>query len=253
MTAHHGRRGALMLLAAPLIAPSLAWAQGSPAPATPLTPSMPVATPPVGTPAVLPGTPAAPPAPPRPVAAIDRTKTYYVFFEQILDVPNTRALRRQLATLVEAGVSDIVLVINSPGGLVEPTLVTYGFIRALPARVRTHAQVFVQSAATLLYLAGQDRSADREARFLFHPASGTVVGVSTEAQLNDRLQGFHTINDVTAEILRDRTALTADDIARFQRETVVYSAAQAEAVGVVQTVADLQVPGPDTARMLFLD
>lgn len=95
-------------------------------------------------------------------------------------------MRRQLATLVEAGVSEITLVIDSRGWLPEPTLITYGFIRSLPATINTHAQGFVPCSATILYLAGQSRSADRGARFLFHSSQALVTGMMDERQVLER-------------------------------------------------------------------
>jgi ATP-dependent Clp protease protease subunit len=198
--------------------------------------------------------PIAPPPPPAsrlPPPRIDKTKHYYLFFDQIIDVGSMRGLRRQLATLVEAGVSEITLVLNSPGGAIEPMLITYSFIQSLPAKINTHAQGFVQSAATLLYLAGEARSSDRFARFLFHPsAQSLTAGTYNEQQTRERVTSFEAFIEVQAQILQDRTALAPAEIDRFTRETVVYTAQQAQAAGVVQTIADLRIPA-DTARIMF--
>lgn len=240
------RRGALLLLAGAVI-PAVARAQG--------TPLVPPVTPPTIPPITSPVAPqTGPPRPiPLPATAIDKTKVYYVFFDQTLDVASMRTLRRQLATLVEAGVSEITLVIDSPGGQLEPTLITYSFILALPARINTHAQGFVQSAATLLYLAGQARSADRGARFLFHPSQALVTGLMDEKQVLERAQSFDIVKSVVTQIYHDRTTLPASETERFEHDTVVYTAEQARTFGVVQTVADLRIPGDGKAKILFLD
>jgi ATP-dependent Clp protease, protease subunit len=267
MTPYPGRRRTLLLLAGAAM-PAVARAQGSPsapqvtAPGTPpvdtpmVTPAPPTPAVPMGPTPLAPAvrTPAAPPRQPlTPIAAIDKTKSYYLFFDQIIDVASMRTLRRQLATLVEAGVSDITLVIDSGGGQVEPMLITYSFILALPAKINTHAQGFVQSAAMPLFLAGQERSADRNARFLFHPSQSPVNGVMNEDQIHERLTLFDTVTDVIDQIYHDRTRLPQSEIDRFGRETVIYTAAQALATGVVQKVADLRIPGDGKAKILFLD
>ena len=244
MKARLGRRTALAGLAAAAL-PRGAWAQET-------TPA-PQVTPPVAPQVTAPANVVAPRPPQPPVTAIDRTKIYYVFFEQTIDVNTMRALRRQLAALVEAGVTQITLVIDSPGGQVDPMLVTYSFIRALPATVNTHAQGFVQSAATVLFLAGQQRPADRTARFLFHPSSAVVLGTLTEQQLHDRLNQFTAVQQVFTSIYQDRTKLTDDQVRQFAREEVIFTAEQAQGAGIVETVADLKLPGDNTARMLFLD
>jgi len=224
--------------------PVLAWAQ--------VPPPAPVVVPPVAAPAVVP-----PPAPAavRPAAtAIDKSKPYYVFFEGMIDVNSARRLRQELARLVEAGVAEITLVLDSGGGQLDPTMVTYGFIRALPANIHTHAQGLVASAATLLFLAGEQRSADRIARFVFHPTQSLVVaGINSEPQLRERVTSFDMVEDVMAQVYRDRTQISQTEIERFRREMVVYDAEQAKASGVVQTVADLRIPGDDKAKIILLE
>ena len=239
------RRTALLGLAS-IAAPLAARAQ-----VTPLPPST-VAPPP---PPVI--TAPSPPTPPRPAAAptaaIDKSKTYYVFFDGSIDVNSMRALRHQLTALVEAGVAQVVLVINSGGGQVLETLVTYSFIRALPIAVATHAQGMVASAATVLFLAGDNRSADANAHFLFHPTQAPMAGLMGEQQMGEQAAQLRTVADTTAQIYRDRTGLTADQVEQFRRNEVIYTADQAKALGVVQSVADLKLPGPEAARIVFIE
>jgi len=229
MTTRPGRRQALLLLA------GVAASAGARAQTPPATPAPPVARPVV------------------PPSAIDKTKAYYVFFEQNIDIASMRTLRQQLANLVEAGVSEITLVIASGGGQIEPALIAYSFIQALPAKINTHAEGFVQSAATLLYLAGEERSADRNAQFVFHPSQATVSGLLVEEQIRERLDVFRTIVAIDAQIYHDRTKLPDAEFERFTRETVTYTAEQARGFGIVQTVADLRLPGEGRSRVLFLN
>ena len=242
MSVRTGRRGVFVLLAS-LISGGVARAQ-LPTPAPPVTPPLVLAP------------PSQPPAPrrePSQVSAIDKTKAYYVFFDQTIDVNTMRALRQQLARLVEAGVSDITLVIDSPGGQLEPMLITYSFIQALPARINTHAQGLVQSAATILFLAGENRSADRDARFVFHPISTLLAGTFDEEQLHEREDVFGSIDDMYLQIYHDRTKLPQAEIDRFEREMVIYTSDQALGFSIIQKVADLRLPRDGSARILFLN
>ncbi len=238
-----GRRAAVISgLAACLSIPEFAGAQ--------TLPSV-VAPPQVAPPATTATVPARPVAPV--TTGIDKTKIYYLFFEQAIDINSMRALRRQLAALVEAGVTQIVLVVNSAGGNVLQSLITYSFIRSLPARIDTHAQGFVASAANLLFLAGEERSADRSARFVFHPSQTTLPGLLNEQQIHEQLTEVDTVADMSEQIYHERTTLSAADIQRFSQGEVIYTADQAKQNGIVQTVADLKVPGGQTAKILFMD
>lgn len=249
-------RRKLLLLAASLPAPAIA--QTTPVDPAPAAPSPPPTT--LSPPAAPTPPPVTPRPSPAPIAApatsspaIDAAKTYYIFYDQTIDVASMRALRRQLNTLVEAGVSDITLVIHSPGGLIDPTLAIYSFIRALPARVNTHAIGFVMSAACLLFLAGENRSADRNARFLFHPAQAPITGSMTGQQVEDRLTQFDAANAAMAQVYHDRTKLTDADIDHFTHGQVFYTPEEAKDRGIIQTIADLRIPNDQKARMLFLD
>lgn len=222
--------------------PSFAFAQDVPPAVVPLvTPPAPQA--------------AAPPAPVRPpgaLGAIDRTKTYYLFFDQVIDVASMRAMRREMANLAEGGVKHIVLVLNSPGGAVEPMLITYSFIRALPVRIDTHAQGFVQSAATVLFLAGEGRTADHAARFLFHPSQLPLNGSVTEQQLRDRATQMDAVSDVIGGIYRERAAFPDGVTRQFEQSEVIVTADQAQQYGIVQSVDDLRIPGDGSAKITFL-
>ena len=185
--------------------------------------------------------------------AIDKSKTYYVFFSQNIDAASMRALRRQLTLLVEAGVTRITIVINSLGGAIGPMLITYSFIRALPATIDTHVQSIVASAATMLFLAGQQRSADRNARFLFHPIATTIAGTFDSTAMRDQMDQLAVAEDTVLAIYKDRTKLSDQELQRFDHGQVTYDADQARRSGVIQTVADLKIPGDQAARMVFLD
>lgn len=236
-----GRRRGLLLLAG-AACPGLAQAQETTPATTPSPPPQPVA-PPVP--------PARPPVPS--TAPYDRSKVYYLFFDQTIDVASMRALRHRLTDLVEAGVSEITIVISSTGGLLNPMLLTYSFIRSLPARINTHAQGYVMSAASALFLAGEQRTMDRNAWFMFHPSTFPVSGTLSEQQLHESLLQIDAVGAAVTQIYLDRTNFTQADIERFGREEVVYTAAQAREHGVVQTVADLRIPGDGKAKLLFLD
>ncbi len=237
-----GRRGALLTLAG--MVPAVAVrAQVPPPIATPAPPQL-------ALPAPIPSAPR-PPTPP--VTAIDKTKIYYVMFDLAIDLNSMRALRHQLANLVEAGVTQIVLVINSLGGQVLETLVTYSFIRSLPVEFSTHAQGLVASSAMVLFLAGEARSADPTARFVFHPTQTTLLGPLTQQQIQEQGDQVEAVVDAAEQIYRDRTSLTSDQIASFRRGEVIFKADQASQLGIVQTVALLKIPGPQTARIIFVE
>jgi ATP-dependent protease ClpP protease subunit len=216
------------------------------------TPPVPAEAPP------LPSAPATAAKPPvRPAlpsnAAIDRTKSYYLFFEQTIDFNTMKALRKELATVVEAGVTDVTLVLSSSGGQLFAALNAYSFIRALPATINTHATGLVASAATVLFLAGEQRSSDRNTLFVFHPSQSAVPGMVNEQQMHEQISVMDDVAAAVAQIYRERTKLSDAEIQRMQQETVTLDAAKARDLDIVGEVADLRIPGGQKAKIVFVE
>ena len=185
--------------------------------------------------------------------AIDKTKAYYVYFDQNIDVASMRALRRQCSLLAEAGVSRITIVLHSSGGLIDPTLTTFSFLRALPCTIDMHALGFIASAANLLFLVGERRTANRNCRFLFHPTTVPLSGTMNSDQMRDRVTQFDAVTASILEIYRERTTFTNDELSRFGREEVIYTAEQARQGGLVHDIQDLRIPDPSQARVVFVE
>ncbi len=252
-----GRRRAMLLLGGAL-APTLALADE---PAT--SPAPPIVTPPVVTPtlplqtvlprpvAPTPGIASASPA--NALGPIDKTKAYFLFFQQNIDLLTMKTLRNYFVALIEGGVTDITLVVSSSGGLVVPALQMYSLIQSLPAKVKTHGQGFVQSAANILFLAGRERSADANVKFLFHPSQSQVFGAFSGPQLEDQLHLANDAEDAQAQIYLERTRLPEADVKRFKRETIVYDTAHALEYGIIQSIGDMQIPGEQRAKLVFVE
>jgi ATP-dependent protease ClpP protease subunit len=268
-----GRRRALITLTglalpgllAPLLGAGPARGQVVVQPIAPTVPAVPMPMPAVPAPIPPPAVTPLPPQPrpaaqaggqvvARPTAAggVDRSKTYYLFFDQEVTLASMHALRRQLSTLVEAGVQNITIVLDSGGGLMEPALVTYSFIRSLPVHINMHAQHLVASAATILFLAGDVRSADPIAVFGFHPALAPIMGFLNEQQAEDSLAVLKSVVSAAERIYRRRTSLPDSEIAAFGQRQVLYDAEQARRFGIVQSVAELRIPA-GTAKILFVE
>ena len=230
------RRRALALLGGALASP-LARADEPPALVSPPAPRPP--TPPL--------------APASTLGKVDKEKSYIVFFQQNIDLSSMKTLRGFLSSLIEGDVKAITLAVSSTGGLLLPALQMYSFIQSLPAKINTHGQVFVGSAANVLYLAGQDRSADGNAKFLFHPAQSQVFGAFNSSQFEDQLRLMNDAEEIVESIYHDRTKLPEPEIKRFRHETVVYDAAQALEYGIVHRIGEIGIPADGKAKLVFVE
>jgi ATP-dependent protease ClpP protease subunit len=182
---------------------------------------------------------------------IDKTKPYFLYFERSIDVLSARHLRDTLVKLAEADVQDITLVLNSPGGIVAPTLHLYNLIRSLPVTIKTYGQDMVASSATILMLAGEQRTADKKTRFWFHGMSGPLITQINTAQFEEQMQMFREQENFFDQIYRERTKIPAADLAKLKHETVTYDADTAIQHGIISAIEPLKVPVK--AKLVFFD
>lgn len=72
--------------------------------------------------------------------------------------------------------TELRLNIQSFGGSVTGAVAMYNYLKTLPFDIETHNLGEVTSAAVLLYLAGNVRTAERYSKFVIHPISFPASG-----------------------------------------------------------------------------
>lgn len=81
---------------------------------------------------------------------------------------NFMLLNKFISTL-NKDVSTIKINISSFGGSTTTAIAIYNYLKRLPYKIITNNTGEVSSAALILYLAGQERYAEDNTRFLIHP------------------------------------------------------------------------------------
>ncbi len=94
------------------------------------------------------------------------SKTVIKFFAPVIDV-TVNALLNTVDTKMQQGVTEVVLLISSPGGSVFHGLSAYNYLKGLPIKVTTHNFGSVDSIGVVLYCGGSERFSVPQARFLF--------------------------------------------------------------------------------------
>jgi ATP-dependent protease ClpP protease subunit len=157
------------------------------------------------------------------------------------------ALHAQLLALAGRRVYDVALVVNSQGGQVLPALRFYERVKFLPLRVRTHADGAVCSAANLLFLVGEERTASRDARFLFHPVVSEISGRLSRDDFAKTMQEMARLESAMSRVLFERTALPSAVVERFHHETIVFDAPTALRFGLIHRIETFESPDDDCA------
>jgi ATP-dependent protease ClpP protease subunit len=185
------------------------------------------------------------------LSQIDKTKPYFLYFQRNIDVPSAKLLRDALVRLADSEVENITLVLNSNGGLVTPTLQLYNLIRSLPVAIKTHGQDLVASSATILMLAGEQRTADKKTQFWLHALSGPLVTTMNTPQFEEQMRLFHDQENIYDQIYRERTKIPDGDLTKFKHETVTYDTNMALRHGIITQIASLKIP--PKAKLVFFD
>lgn len=118
--------------------------------------------------------------------------------------------RRAIQLMVMANRELPILIdINSAGGDCYTALGFYGFLKALPVKLKTRNVGLCASAGTLIYLAGDDRDMADESVFMFHTISDTLEGKFKETLKDGAIEGGKILSQLTriygSETNKDQT------------------------------------------------
>ncbi len=136
------------------------------------------------------------------------------------------------------GAPEILLRINSPGGSVFDGQAIYTALRSHAARVVARIEGLAASIASLVAMAGDEVRMTTNSLLMIHDpwamASGSAADLRSFADVLEKVGA--TMRDVYAE----RSALTPDEVAEAMGAETWYTAADAEAVGLIDTVDDMR-------------
>ena len=135
--------------------------------------------------------------------------------------------------------AELIISISSGGGSVIHGITAYNYLKKLPCKVHTHNMGEVSSAAILPFLAGSVRTADKVAKFMFHPVT---IGINEQmshprfAELLSMLE--RDINNYAEIVKREVPTLCEEhDIESvLKHDTLVLTPAEGLACGLLTNV-----------------
>jgi len=193
---------------------------------------------------------AATPAPTVPVPAASQFLTFY----GNIHPPATTALRLALCQMVNEGVSEATILFASAGGAIDDGLALFTFLRALPIRLTMHAVGLVGSIAVPVFLAAPRRLASQNAIFFMHAFTWTDAQPQRmdQSAMVERTLILDAGVAWTKDVLKATTRLTEDDIADMNmfRDPILFDAARARELGMVEAVVEPRIPADGKARVV---
>lgn len=170
-------------------------------------------------------------------------KDYYLGFNYALDrqsITNLMALCQQAVGLKGKSVT---ICLTSNGGAPDQALYAYEALNALSIPIHTHAIGSVQSAAMILFMAGERRTAAPGTNFLFHDTvmNGSAVPLRYEDLLGHAQAVEH--NDRWShQLIATELNLAADEVAKWFLGQNLRDTQFALDNGIIDEVTSLIVP-----------
>lgn len=126
-----------------------------------------------------------------------------------IDSPTVQRFVETLQNQIDDSCERLHILINSEGGNVSIALALAHLIMALPCKVITYNISNVDSAALIVFVAGEQRKCAHTGTFYLHPVSLEVSGVKTAKELRAMADVIDCDAMRLTEFLQCRTSVTS--------------------------------------------
>lgn len=140
--------------------------------------------------------------------------------------------------------TELHLLIASPGGFIDPGMAMYNFLRGIPVPVTTYNYGNVDSVATVVYCAGKRRLATPQCRFLIHGVTWTFSqpATLTEQQLREMLGNVAAMKKNIADVIAATSGQPVAKVEADMSSSLTLQAAEAKTYGLVHDLTETLVP-----------
>lgn len=139
----------------------------------------------------------------------------------------------------------ITFRINSVGGDADAGIAIFNKIRAMDAKTTTIVDGLAASAASVIFMAGDDRRVNIGSQIMVHGASAFLFGGYNADGLKNVLKMINGYDDSLASIYADRTGNDKEAMARLIKNTTWMSAQDAVDKGFADEVVNATEPVVD--------
>jgi len=172
-------------------------------------------------------------------------KTFFINYFGPINDKTTNVIMGTCANIIAQEKPDFLyFLFASGGGSVSAGISLYNFLKSLPATIIMHNTGTIDSIATVIFLAGNERYAASHSSFLFHGVSmnfnqGMALNLS---QINERKGQLEDDQNKIAGIISANTKITQEEMLKLfiQGETKGLDFAQEK--GIIHGIKDPQIP-----------
>jgi ATP-dependent Clp protease, protease subunit len=172
--------------------------------------------------------------------------TVYINFHSGISEPVVNKLMAAIVEiLAQTKPAALYFLFASGGGSVDAGVVLYHFLRALPCKVIMHNTGAIDSIATVIFHAADERYAAPHTSFLFHGITWTFAQNQTvyRNQVEEIRSVLVEAENKIAKLISGRCLLREEEIRTLFLQGETKNAAFAIEKGIIQEIREPNVPG----------
>jgi len=152
----------------------------------------------------------------------------------------TQQLMSVIDQKLQAGISEFIIVMSSPGGSVHHGISAYNYLKGIPAKIITFNFGSVNSSASVIYCAGDTRYSVPHGQFLMHPVRHVFNKGSnlTEEDLEESIRAVQQDTDNIAGVISSATGKDEKEIVETMKRRTNWNPEQAKAFGLVDEIKE---------------
>jgi len=153
-------------------------------------------------------------------------------------------LQQIVENMLRQGLTNLHLLLSTPGGSVHDGISIYNFLKGLPIEINTYNFGSVDSIGVVIFCAGQNRFSVPHARFLLHPVSMQVLANQAfdEPLIAERLNALKSDQSNIAKVISATINKTVVEVEKLIHARTSLEPEQAQDKGLVTEIKSSLIP-----------
>lgn len=179
-----------------------------------------------------------------PVQPKQKIKRVYLSYYDGIDLPKVNAVVTAINNILQqADVEEFYFLLSSNGGHVDAGITLYNHLRSIPQKIIMHNMGSIDSIATVVFMAGEERYAQPNSTFLFHGVELTTGGPLSlsRSKIIELVSSIDADQQKIIGILTDRTTITKKELNKLFSEGSKKDLTFAKDKGIINDIVTLNV------------
>jgi ATP-dependent Clp protease protease subunit len=172
-------------------------------------------------------------------------KSIYINFFEEINPQRVYPFINFCTQLIQQHRPDILQInIASPGGNVAVGMILHNYLKSLPCKLVMHNIGAVDSIATIIFLAGEERYANPNSSFLFHGimTNFQVQTPMTIFQVRERLSGLEVDQNKISNTITELTKISKSELDELFLRGEIKSPEFALEKGFIHEIKEMKLP-----------